>query len=314
MASLKYMCPGEPLLTEYNLGSQEGKVFIITGAGTGLGKELAKILYSRHAKVYIAARSATKAQAAITEIRALYPASKGELVYLFLDLGDLSTIKKSAASFLAKEKRLDVLFNNAGVMVPPAGSVTAQGWELQLGTNVLGTFLLSRCLNPVLAATAKSGAAESNSVRVVWVSSAAAEDAPKPAIDFENMDYKRHDESQWQKYARSKAGNILHACEAARRSEREDDGVLHVSLHPGIFPTDLQRTMPGWQAYLVKMMGKDPKYGAYTQLYAGLDRSVTNGSFVGPYGKLIKARNDFCEEPLGRMYWEWAEKQVELFI
>lgn len=65
-------------------------------------------------------------------------------------------------------------------------------------------------------------------MRVVWVSSSAADGAPKPAIDFENMDYKRRDETQWQKYERSKAGNILHACEAARQSERNGDGVLHV--------------------------------------------------------------------------------------
>ena len=113
-------------------------------------------------------------------------------------------------------------------MVPPAGSATAQGWELQLGTNVLGTFLLTRCLHPALVATAKSGLVEKSSVRVVWVSSSAADGAPKPAIDFENMDYKRRDETQWQKYERSKAGNILHACEAARQSERNGDGVLHV--------------------------------------------------------------------------------------
>ncbi|KAI0520755.1 short-chain dehydrogenase [Xylaria bambusicola] len=308
------MCPGEPPLTEHNLGSQEGKVFIVTGASTGLGKELAKILFSKHAKVYIAARSATKAQAAITEIRTLYPASKGDLVYLFLDLSDLSTIKKSAQSFLSRESRLDVLFNNAGVMVPPAGSVTAQGWELQLGTNVLGTFLLTRCLNQILVETVKTGVAEKNSVRVVWVSSAAADGAPKPAIDFDNINYEKREEGQWQKYERSKAGNIIHACEAARQSERSGGGVFHVSLHPGLFPTDLQRTMPGWQASLVKMMGKEPKYGAYTQLYAGLDPNIANGSFVGPYGKLLKARSDLCEKALGQKYWEWAEKQVEPFL
>ncbi len=197
----------------------------MTGANSGLGKELVKILYSKHAKVYVAARSESKAKKAIEEVRQLYPTSKGELAYLYLDLSDLATIKKSADDFLAKEQRLDVLFNNAGVMTPPVGSKTVQGYELQLGVNSIGTFLFTRCLNPTLAATARS--APQHSVRVVWVSSAAADSAPKPAIDFSNMDYKR-DEDQWQKYERSKAGNILHSCEAARRSERDGEGVLHV--------------------------------------------------------------------------------------
>ncbi|KAJ8105079.1 hypothetical protein ONZ43_g7568 [Nemania bipapillata] len=307
-STLKNLCPGEPPLTEDNLGTQEGKVFIVTGANTGLGKELAKILYSKHAKVYVAARSETKANAAIEDIRGLYATSKGELVYLHLDLNDLRTIKKSADEFLAKEQRLDVLWNNAGVMVPPAGSMTAQGYELQLGVNNIATFLFTRFLSPVLITTA--GSAAEKSVRVVWVSSAAAEGAPKPAIDFSNMDYAK-DEGQWQKYQRSKAGSILHACEAARRSQREGDRVLHVSLHPGVFPTDLQRTMPGWQSRLVKMVGREPKYGAYTELFAGLHPTIENGDFVGPYGRVEKARKDLYDEALGKQYWEWTELQIQ---
>ncbi|KAI8626001.1 short-chain dehydrogenase [Xylariaceae sp. FL1651] len=309
---LKHMFPGEPLLTEENLGSQEGKVFIVTGANTGLGKELTKILYSKNAKIYVAARSEAKAKAAIEDIRQLHPSSRGELVYLYLDLSDLTTIKKSAEYFLTNEKRLDVLWNNAGVMLPPPGSKTVQGYELQLGVNNIGTFLFTRFLSRILISTAST--AQTNSVRVVWVSSLAAEGAPKPAIDFSNMDYKK-EEGEWQKYERSKAGTILHACEAARRSQREGDRVLHVSLHPGIFPTDLQRTMPAWRSCLVKALGKEPKYGGYTELFAGLDSRVTeNGAYVGPYGRLEKAREDLCEENLGRQYWEWTEKQVQQYL
>ncbi|KAI1745296.1 short-chain dehydrogenase [Xylaria scruposa] len=311
MSGLKNLCGGESNLTEENLGTQEGKVFIVTGANTGLGKELTKILYSAHAKVYVTARSEAKASAAIDDIRRLYPDSKGELAYLHLNLSDLTTIKASADDFLARERRLDVLFNNAGVMVPPQGSTTAQGYELQLGVNNIATFLFTRFLYPLMIQTARE--APRDSVRVVWVSSDAATGAPKPAIDFDNMDYKK-DEPAWTKYQRSKSGSILHACEAARRSERNGEGVLHVSLHPGVFPTDLQRTMPGWQSRLVKVLGKEPKYGAYTQLFAGLHPSVKNGAFVAPYGTLSKARKDLTEEPLGRQYWEWTEKQVEPYL
>ncbi|KAI1754786.1 short-chain dehydrogenase [Xylaria castorea] len=311
MSGLKKLCNGEANLTEENLGTQEGKVFIVTGANTGLGKELTKILYSAHAKVYVTARSEAKANAAIDDIRRLYPDSKGELAYLHLNLSDLTTIKASADAFLAKEQRLDVLFNNAGVMVPPQGSTTAQGYELQLGVNNIATFLFTRFLYSIMVQTARE--TPRDSVRVVWVSSDAATGAPKPAIDFDNMDYKK-DEPAWTKYQRSKSGSILHACEAARRSQRNGEGVLHVSLHPGVFPTDLQRTMPGWQSRLVKMLGKEPKYGAYTQLFAGLHPSVQNGAFVAPYGKLDKARKDLTEEPLGRQYWEWTEKQIESYL
>ena len=201
------------------------QIFIVTGANSGLGKELTKILYSSHAKIYMAARSETKVKAAIEDIQRLHPSSTGELIYLHLDLSDLSTIKQSVRDFLAKESRLDVLWNNAGVMLPPPGSKTAQGYELQLGVNSLGTFLFTQLLYPTMVTTAL--AAPTNSVRVVWVSSSAASGAPKPPIDFKNMDYKT-EEGEWRKYERSKVGTILLACEFARRSEREGHRVLHV--------------------------------------------------------------------------------------
>ena len=109
-----------------------------------------------------------------------------------------------------------------GVMVPPQGSKTVQGYELQLGTNNLGPFLFTYFLTPILATTVK--AAPKNSVRIVWVSSSAANiTAPKPAIDFSNMDY-HIEEGIWVKYGRSKAGNVLHSAEFARR--KADSGII----------------------------------------------------------------------------------------
>lgn len=112
-------------------------------------------------------------------------------------------------------------------MAPPDGSTTAQGYELQLGTNNLGHFLLVQYLHSILAQTATRS--PKNSVRVIWVSSSAADLAPNPAIDFDNMDYQQN-ESAIKKYARSKAGNVIHAVEFARRTEGE--GILSlVSLN-----------------------------------------------------------------------------------
>jgi len=192
------------------------QVFIVTGGSGGLGKELVDILYQHNGRVYIAARSEAKTAAVIAELRAKHPRSTGSLVFLPLQLDDLSTIRATANAFLAAETRLDVLWNNAGVMVPPQGSVTAQGHELQLGVNNLGHFLLTSLLLPVLRQTAQGAAP--GSVRVVWVSSSAADAAPTPAVDFENINYTVREEGIWQKYARSKAGCQLHASELVRRS------------------------------------------------------------------------------------------------
>ena len=107
-----------------------------------MGEQLAKILYQHNAKVYAAGRSQEKAQRAFESIKQAHPKSNGELVFLNLDLNDLVTIKKTAETFLAAESRLDILWLNAGVMIPPSSSKTAQGLELQFGTNNVAHFLL----------------------------------------------------------------------------------------------------------------------------------------------------------------------------
>lgn len=97
----------------------------MTGGASGVGYETTKVLYKKSATIYIAGHSHEKGEAAIQAIKAEYPSAKGKLDFLFLDLGDLRTIRASAEEFLRKKKRLDVLWLNAGVMHPPAGSVTA---------------------------------------------------------------------------------------------------------------------------------------------------------------------------------------------
>lgn len=189
-----------------------------------MGEQLAGILYSHSAKVYLGARSESKATAAMARIKELYPAGKGALVYLHLDLGDLTTIKASAEEFLGKESRLDVLWNNAGVMTPPQGSKTTQGYELQLGTNCVAPFLFTKLLTPLLAETAKTSPA--GSVRVIWVASSALDlMSPKGGVDLDNLDYKK-DKSAPSKYGTSKAGNYLHSCEYAKR--HRGDGIVSV--------------------------------------------------------------------------------------
>ncbi len=245
----------------------------MTGANTGVGKELAHILYSKGARVYAAARSEEKAARAIEEIRARSPRSGGELVFLRLDLADLGTVGATAREFLSREGgRLHVLFNNAGVMDPPRGATTAQGHELQLGTNNVGAFLLTRLLTPALAATARAG--PPGAVRVVWVSSSAAEAlSPRGGVEMDNLDY-HDDRHSSTKYGVSKAGNYLHATEFARR--HRDDGIVSVALNPGNLSSELFRT----QGAVFNTLGRlfflyPPVNGAYTELFAGLSPEVT---------------------------------------
>lgn len=220
----------------------------------------------------MAARSKEKAVKAIEEIKANSPRSNGELVFLHLDLADLTTIKASAQEFLSQESKLHVLFNSAGVMHPPQGSKTAQGYELQLGTNNVGTFMFTKLLTPTLVATAQTEPRDT--VRVVWVSSSAAEMfAPNGGVELENLDY-HNDKHLTIKYAISKAGNYLHATEYAKRYR--DDGVISVSLNPGNLDSELFRTLGSITRKVLRLLSLYPPiYGAYTELFAGLSPEVT---------------------------------------
>lgn len=202
------------------------QVYIVTGSNTGVGKELAQILYSKNATVYVAARSQVKATEAIDAIRTACASSTGRLEFLALDLADLEAVAKSAKEFLTRESKLDVLFNNAGLMHPPQGSKTKQGYELQLGVNNLGHLLFTELLTPLLAQTARSYRSFSkDTVRVVWVSSLYSEmGSPKGGFDPDNMNYEKKDESTFYKYSVSKAGIYYQGTEYAKRNK--DKGII----------------------------------------------------------------------------------------
>ncbi|KAF5651364.1 short-chain alcohol dehydrogenases/reductase [Fusarium tjaetaba] len=304
--------PNKPPLTEKNLPDQKGKVFLVTGASGGLGKLLVDILYQHNGKVYLAARSQSKTEEVIKEIKSAHPSSTGELHFLHLELDDLSTIKPAADRFLEKESRLDVLWNNAGVMIPPDGSKTKQGYELQYGVNNSAHFLFTLLLRPALENAAAS--APKNSVRVVWVASSAADAAPNPAVDLTNMDYHRK-EGAWMKYSRSKAASVVHSAEFARRTK--GTGIISLALNPGNFVTNLQLNMSKMELAMFKLISSDPINGAYTELFAGLSDTITeenNGGWVSPFGKVEKIRKDFVEPDLGSKFWEWTMEQVKPYM
>lgn len=169
ISSFSYAFPPAPTFTDANLPSLKSKVFLVTGANSGVGFHLTNLLYSKDATVYMAGRSRPKLEHAMKEIQSANSRSKGRLELLIVDLSDLRTIKPAANEFSGKESRLDVLFHNAGVMQPPKNSKSKQGYDLEMGTNCLGPFLLNKLLEPVLFSTASHEAP--GEVRVVWVTS-----------------------------------------------------------------------------------------------------------------------------------------------
>ncbi|KAL5092253.1 hypothetical protein Trisim1_002139 [Trichoderma cf. simile WF8] len=315
--------PPKPSFVETELSDLHGKVYLITGANTGVGKELAKILYAKNASVYIAARSEERALAAINEIETYSPQSSGKLAFLQLDLADLTTIPASAQKFLGRESKLHVLFNNAGVMNPGKGSITKQGYELQLGVNNIGTYFFTKLLSPILVETAKSE--KPGTVRVVWVASSAAESpaVPKGGVDMKTID-KRTEMGDFTSYALSKAGNYLHAVEMAKRFK--DKGVVSIALNPGNLDSELWRTQGAIASKFLKaFVLHPPKYGAYTELFAGLSPAVTmerSGDWVGPWGRFLSVRGDLKKASedesnggLGtsKAFWEWTDEQVRSY-
>ena len=226
-----------PPLTEKNLPDQNGKVFLVTGANTGVGYQVAGVLYAHNAKVWVAARTESKALQAIESIKKEHPKSRGKLEYLYLNLSDLSTIKASAEDFLSREDKLHWLDNNAGVMVPPNGSKGAQGMDLTYQTNILGPFLFTKLLLPILRRTSEKE--PQGSVRVSWAGSLAVDlQSPKTGAVWkkgedgeDTLDDKNDNRLT---YGVSKAANYFFASEFGKRFGTRD-GVLHnVSMRAAI--------------------------------------------------------------------------------
>lgn len=276
--------PPGPSFTEADLDSLNGKVVIITGGSSGIGFELAKILYRKNARVYIAGRSEERAREAIRKIQAS-EATGGTLEFLSLKLDDLSSIKASVEEFKSKEAKLHVLWNNAGVSQPPLGSVSSQGIELQLATNCLGPFLFTQLLLPLLESTAADEATPQGSVRVVWTSSQVMElSSPPDGIVMDELRWPPKDRTR--NYTNSKTGNYFLATELARRAGSSN--IVSVSMNPGAATTNLFRHTP-FLKYLAYPLLYKPALAALTELYAGFSPDIgiqNNGCYIIPWGRI----------------------------
>jgi len=253
--------------TEADIPDQTGRTAIVTGANTGIGLETARMLAGKGAAVVLACRNPDKGKAAIARIEAGKPTGSATLAAL--DLSDLESVAAFAEAFAAKHDRLDLLINNAGVMVPPL-SRTRQGFELQFGTNHLGHFALAGRLLPLVQRTAGA--------RVVVVSSTAQSFG---RIDFDDLNWERRAYSPFRAYGQSKLANQLFALELSRRLAAAGSEVRATAAHPGWTATDLQRTS-GAARFFNPLFAMKPADGALPTLRAATDRAAASGSYWGP--------------------------------
>lgn len=254
--------------------SQKGRVAIVTGANAGLGFETTKALAQKEATVIMACRNANKAKKAIARIKRDLP--QAELEFLALDLSKLDAVRQFATQFKQKYNRLDLLINNAGVMMPPYQK-TADGFELQFGVNHLGHFLLTDLLLDVLLATENS--------RVVSLSSIAHKNGE---INFDDLQSEQK-YSKIKAYGQSKLACLLFAIELDRRLlQTKGHSGISVAAHPGVSPTELSRHIPTWAkvvfAPLFWFISHKPEKGALATLQAALDPKASGGEYYGPQG------------------------------
>jgi NAD(P)-dependent dehydrogenase (short-subunit alcohol dehydrogenase family) len=246
-----------------------GKTAVVTGASSGLGVESARVLAARGASVVCAVRDVAKGEAVAKEIRGATGNERVEVVPL--ELGSLASVRACAADLVARHPAIHLLLNNAGVMACPLARTEA-GFELQLGTNHLGHFLLAGLLAPALRRGAPA--------RVVCVSSSGHRFG---TVDFDDPHYERRPYDKWQAYGQAKTANIWHALELDRRLG--GDGVRAFAIHPGMIVTELGRhlTDDDRKALLERVVAaakasggagggaarwKQPAQGAATQVWA----------------------------------------------
>ena len=253
--------------------SQQGKIAIVTGANIGLGYETVIGLAKKGAKVIMACRNIQKAETARKEILEKVPGAGLEI--LQLDLGDLSSVRAFAKAYTDKYDSLDLLINNAGIMIPPF-SKTKDGFESQMGVNYFGHFLLTSLLFPLLNKTPES--------RVVTLSSIAHRNGK---IQFDNL----HAEQKYSKmgaYGQSKLACLMFAYELQRRIDASGSKVLSLAAHPCVSNTNLGQHMSKWLVAIAMPIFSffihSPENAALPTLYAALGTDVNGGEYFGPTG------------------------------
>lgn len=305
---------------ENDIPDLAGKVVFVTGGNTGLGKEtVLQLAKHRPAHIYLAARSKERAEQAIREIRERAPAAADvPISFVELDLASFASVQRAVAAFDAAQPdgRLHLLINNAGIMATPPGT-TAEGYELQFGTNHMGHALLTRLLLPALQKTAAAGV----DVRVVNLSSMAESMASKPPYgDFAALKTDMAGTSTWTRYGISKVANVHHAVALARRHPE----LRVVAVHPGVVDTELVRgPMASYRVVsllapllnpLRRLLTTPVAAGAHNQLWAGVHPDAQSGHFYFPVGLDGKGTPQARDAALADQLWDWTEKELDAYL
>ena len=282
---------------------QTGRCALVTGANIGLGLETAKAFAGLGGSVILACRNADKAGAARDAILAAHP--QAQVGIEAVDLSDLASVRACAARIAASRPTLDLLVNNAGIMMPPY-SLSKDGFESQMAANYLGHFVLTGLLLPLLNAT--PGA------RVVTLSSLAHRWGP---IRFDDPHFQQGYDKR-RAYGQSKLACLVFAFELQRRLAASGSGTLSVAAHPGVAATNLGQHLPGLARWLMPMAGlvfNSAEGGALPSLYAALGSDIAGGDYCGPShlgqmrGPAIKVGSSrMARDPeQGRKLWALSE-------
>ncbi|KAH7233802.1 retinol dehydrogenase [Fusarium redolens] len=288
-----------------------GKIILVTGGNTGLGKETVLQL-SKHkpAHIFLAARSEFKALAAIEDIRKAVP-NAAPITYLNLDLESFDSIKKAATDFHAKSQQLHILINNAAISATPAGT-TKEGYEIQFGTNHIGHALLTKLLLPILKKTA--AATPPQDVRIVTVAAAAETfSAFTESYDFDKLKTDMASTPTFTRYGISKLANVHYARALSRRHPE----IKSVSLHPGFVNTNLSSGLAAsWPILkpILLFFGlflSNVSTGVKNQLWVSVSPEVKSGEFYFPVGVAGCGSKHSYDRDLEEQLWEWTEEELE---
>ncbi|MBL1214883.1 MAG: SDR family NAD(P)-dependent oxidoreductase [Ignavibacteriae bacterium] len=285
--------------TEKNIPNQSGKIAIVTGSSSGIGYETAKVLAKKNAKVIIAVRNIEKGSKAKSKI--ISENSDAELDVMKLDLADLDSVKSFVKDFKSKYTQLNLLINNAGVMIPPY-SKTKDGFELQFGTNHLGHFALTLELLDLIEKT--------KDARIVNVSSGAHKYGK---INFEDLNWEERDYKAWKAYGDSKIANLYFTKELAEKVA--DKNIQVTASHPGWTATELQRHS-GFIEFLNNIFAMPQQQGALTTLRAAVDSDAKNGDYFGPngwqewrgYPVKVEPNNLAKDQKIAKQLWDVSEE------
>ena len=263
----------------YTVPDQTGKRVIVTGANSGTGKEAARRLADAGAYVIMAVRTPAKGEQARAEILARHPAARLEVRRI--DLADLASVREFSEGLLADGTPVDVLINNAGVMTPPTRMTTADGFELQFGSNFLGPFALTLRLLPLVLAA--------STPRVVTMSSGTANFG---RIHFGDLQSERRYSANFS-YAQSKLADLMMTLHLAAVAVERDWNLMSVAAHPGYTRTNLQtagaslgRDKPKRSVFnsMSFLPSQDVGPGTEPLLYAATSPSAVPGGYYGPSG------------------------------